>query len=517
MADWDDGYVTDVAYTRHTYREMMPSWLATLAVLAGQRPPDLTKPFRYADLGCGHGLAATIVAATCPHAEVWGFDFNPSHIESGRQLAAAAGLTNLHFRETSFAEMAARPSDALPEFDFIVSHGVASWVSRENRADFFRIIGQRLRAGGLTYISYNVTVGWASMLPVLTLMRALIRSNSERSDKAASTILEYLGALKNTGAQFFAANPSVERRLDQARQQDGRYFAHEFLSGNWHPMMFAEMAEAMASVKCSYLGSAIPTENLESLSVSPAMLPLMETSPDTIMRETLRDFGLSQSFRRDIYRRGSAPMTGPEHMRLFDAILPVWTGKLPEDPIQLNAPLGELTGLPEVYTPLMQMIMGGGHTIGSIRRSGDFSERPPTDIAQAIALLMANGYVHPATPEGVQAAACAGVDRLNAAICENIADGGDMVALAATATGIGVMVNPLEMLVLREKLAGRSLEIAGLTDRMMSALAGAGRSVQRDGNPIRDEADARAVLRRNVEAILTHRLPAFVRLGIIAG
>ena len=55
MAQWDDGYVTDVAYTSNFYREITPSWLAMTSLLLGQRPPDLTKPFGYADLGCGNG------------------------------------------------------------------------------------------------------------------------------------------------------------------------------------------------------------------------------------------------------------------------------------------------------------------------------------------------------------------------------------------------------------------------------------------------------------------------------
>lgn len=74
MAKWDNGYVSDVVYTRHAFHEMTPAWLATMALLLGQRPPDLTRPFRHADPGCGHGLTATIIAATCPHAEVWAFE-----------------------------------------------------------------------------------------------------------------------------------------------------------------------------------------------------------------------------------------------------------------------------------------------------------------------------------------------------------------------------------------------------------------------------------------------------------
>ena len=145
MAGWDDGYVTDVAYTTNFYREITPAWLATTCLLLGQRPPDLTRPFRYADLGCGHGFTALVVAATCPQAEVWAFDFNPAHIEWANRLAAAAGLTNVRFVEASFAELAALPEAALPAFDFMVSHGVLSWISPENRRLMLDVIRQRLR------------------------------------------------------------------------------------------------------------------------------------------------------------------------------------------------------------------------------------------------------------------------------------------------------------------------------------------------------------------------------------
>ena len=59
MAAWNDGYIFDVAYTSGFYREIAPGWMAAAAMLLGHRPPDLSRPFRYAELGCGHGLSLT--------------------------------------------------------------------------------------------------------------------------------------------------------------------------------------------------------------------------------------------------------------------------------------------------------------------------------------------------------------------------------------------------------------------------------------------------------------------------
>ena len=170
MAAWNHGYVTDIPYTPQFHRETTPNWLAIAALLLGHRPPDLATPFAYADIGCGPGLTALTVAATSPHADVWAFDFNPAHIESGRAMAEAAGLTNIHFVEASFDDIAAMPAGTLPAFDFMAAHGVLSWVSLENAATLIRVMGQRLRPGGLAYVSYNTGAGWAGMEPLRRLM-----------------------------------------------------------------------------------------------------------------------------------------------------------------------------------------------------------------------------------------------------------------------------------------------------------------------------------------------------------
>ena len=173
MATWNDGYVTETAYTSGFYREISPGWLAMAALLLGHRPPDLSRPFRWAELGSGHGFSASVFASAFPQAEFWGFDFNPAHVESARLTASRAGLSNVHFEEASFAELAARGDAALPEFDFVVGHGIYSWVSRENQRhilDFFR---RRLRPGGLGYLGYNALPGWASMLPALPTVSAV--------------------------------------------------------------------------------------------------------------------------------------------------------------------------------------------------------------------------------------------------------------------------------------------------------------------------------------------------------
>ncbi len=514
MAAWDDGYVTDIVYTTNFFRETTPAWLAASALLLGHRPTDLTRPFRYADLGCGHGLTALVVAATCPHAEVWGFDFNPAHIESARELAARANLTNVRFEETSFAALASLPGSALPMFDFMVSHGVLSWISPENQQFLVQVINQRLQPGGLAYLSYNVATGWGAMPPLRTLMRLLMLSNDDRSDRAASGVLDYVDGMKQAGARFFAANPLLEQRLTEIRQQDPRYIAHEFLNQDWHPLMFADVSSRMAAAKCSYIGSATLTENIEAVSVPQTMMTLLAEAPDQVLRETLRDFSGAQAFRRDIYRRGLLPVAGAEHISLVSALRLEWLGRAVADPISLPTPMGNVIGLPEVYGPLVELLSARPHTVGEIRNCPALARRPLPDLLQAVTLLIAGGYVHPALPESVQANAQGGTDRLNTAIGMMNSYGSDIGQLISPVIGSALKSDLLETLIVREKVAGGSMELDTLTDRLMVTLAQAGRSVQRDGQVVTDAMQARAVLRESAKAVLESRLPMLVRLGV---
>src|SRR3954447_25233903 len=102
MSDWAQGYIADVPYPVGFFREVGPAHLAFALVALAKEPGPLLRPRRILELGSGMGLTITALAAAYPDAEFEGVDFNPQHVVHGRSLAANAGLTNVHIRETSF-------------------------------------------------------------------------------------------------------------------------------------------------------------------------------------------------------------------------------------------------------------------------------------------------------------------------------------------------------------------------------------------------------------------------------
>ena len=517
MAGWDDGYVTDVVYTSSFYRETTPAWLAMSSLLLGHRPPDLTKPFAYADLGCGNGVSALTVAATSPQAEVHAFDFNPAHIEFGRDLAARAGLTNIHFHEASFAQIAAMQAAALPDFDFIVSHGVLSWISPENRTALTGIVGQRLRAGGLAYLSYNVTTGWASMVPLRALMRMLAEASPERTDLTVPGLWAMLDRLKQGNAAFFAANPALETRLDSLRKQDPRYIAHELLNRDWHPVMFADVADAMVDAKCRYIGSATLAETIDAVSVPAGVQPLLAEAHDQRLRETLRDFGSAQGFRRDLYRRGTPPLAMSEHHRLLDAITLHWTGQSTAGDVTFATPLGSMTGNPDAYRPLLRALEAGPLPIAQARTIEPFASRPAVELLQAVALLISGGYAHPALPNGGSAESRHAVARLNRAVAESNASGSDMPRLTSPVLGSSLTVDVTETMVVGALLGGAKPDVASLTATLESRLRLGGRTIQKDGQTVADPVEATKIATSIVRHVLENRAPLLRQLGVLEG
>ncbi len=515
MARWDDGYVTDVVYTNTFYRETTPAWLAMSALLLGHRPPDLAKPFRYADLGCGNGMSALTVAATSPQAEVYAFDFNPAHIEFGRDLAERAGLTNIHFIEASFADIAAMLADALPAFDFMVSHGVLSWISPENRAALIGIVGQRLRAGGLAYLSYNVTTGWAGMVPLRALMRMLAEASPERTDLTVPGIWALLDRLKDGGAGFFAANPALEARLATLRTQDPRYLAHELLNQDWHPVMFADVADAMAGAKCTYIGSATLAENIDAVGVPAGVRPLLAETRDMRLRETLRDFGSAQSFRRDIYRRGTPLLPMSEHHRLLDDVTLEWTGLSAAGDITFATPLGSMTGNPDAYRPLLNALEAGPLPIRQARTIAPFANRPIVELLQAVALLISAGYAHPTLPNGAPPAVRQTAAGLNRAVAEANTNGAEITRLASPTLGTALNVDVTETLVVSALLAGHTAEVMSLTTTLQEQLRRGGRTMQKDSKPVTDPREATEIATAMVRHILDNRAPLLRRLGVL--
>ncbi len=523
MADWDDGYVTDVPYVADYHRETLPIWIATTAAIFGHAAPDIARPFRYADLGCGSGVTPLVVAATMPHAEVWAFDFNPHHIAAGRDIAHRAGLGNIRFIEASFEDLVREPAasplhpspDPAPDFDFVIAHGVLSWISRENQRHLFGAIGRMLAPGGIAYVSYNVGTGWGAIRPVATLMRLLAEASPERTDRALNGVFDTLDTIRAAGAGLFDLHPDLAARLAGFRARNQRYVAHELLNGNWRPLMFPTVAAAMAEVKCGYIGSATPADNVAGLTVPAGARDLFHAARDLPLRETLRDLCGATTFRRDLYQRGPRPMTRLEYARETDAITLVRTPRPTPSTILLDTALGRVQADQPRFHAMLRALDSGPATIGQLRASPEFAGEPGAALLEVAAVLLGAFYLAPMVSEEPAAAAIAGAARLNAVHAALFDRGEDRPYLACPALAAALPMSGIELLALDELRAGRPPRQQPLADAVRERVARSRRRLRRDGEPVLEPGAEQELVTDRIRDTLSH-LPLLRRLGALS-
>ena len=77
-------------FFRTGYRAELPNWLGELDGVAAK----LAAGGSVADVGCGHGASAVVLAQTYPNAHIAGFDFHQPSVETARERAAEAGVAD---------------------------------------------------------------------------------------------------------------------------------------------------------------------------------------------------------------------------------------------------------------------------------------------------------------------------------------------------------------------------------------------------------------------------------------
>ncbi|WP_201067329.1 MULTISPECIES: methyltransferase regulatory domain-containing protein [Thiorhodovibrio] len=122
--------------------------------------------------------------------------------------------------------------------------------------------------------------------------------------------LAALQGLREAGAHVFNTQPGLGARLEQLQKHPKdqvNYLYHESFNGAWTLFYCTDVMHEAALGKLTYLASATLPENFDS-ALPPAMREQLERAPDPALRELYKDLLINQSFRRDVFVRGAAPL-----------------------------------------------------------------------------------------------------------------------------------------------------------------------------------------------------------------
>jgi hypothetical protein len=213
-----------------------------------------------------------------------GVDASARQIEEARRIAREAGLANV-------ALVTARAEDAeLELYDFVLCHGVYSWVSVDARRALLAKVSRVLAPGGIAYVSFNVLPGWYAKMPARDFMR-----------RVPGASLDWLA--RQVSPENAAYKDALERVARRLRETDRSYLVHEYLEAEHHPMHVRDFVEEAERAGLAYLGDAIPQTT--ALELLPDEVRARARGLDVKGALELIDFVNACAFRRALLVRAS--------------------------------------------------------------------------------------------------------------------------------------------------------------------------------------------------------------------
>jgi SAM-dependent methyltransferase len=295
------GYVTDATYADRYYRELSPSWLNYAVKTNGGPSKDLNKHFTYLELGCGNGHSVITHAGVYPHADFYACDIIADHIAHAQALADEFSISNIHLLEESFESLILL--NDLPQMDFIVLHGVYSWVSEETRRSIKQILAKQLKPSGIVYLSYNCMPGWSAEIPLRKLLVELARTEQGNAAKRCEQAVQCLADLSQR-LNYFKENQSAISAVASYLKQPSNYLAHEFLNEAWDTFYSVDILDEMSEIGLDYVASATLVDNHPMLLIDDQASKALNALSSDRQRRLGLDFACNKRFRRDIYING---------------------------------------------------------------------------------------------------------------------------------------------------------------------------------------------------------------------
>lgn len=385
----------EVPYTGRPYADSHPDRLATMATLFGVTPAAVER-CRVLEIACGDAANLIPMAYALPASEFVGFDLAARPIEAGQRMAARLGLANVSLAQRDLAEF---PADA-GQFDYIIAHGLYSWIPAEARDRLLALVARHLAPRGVAFVSYNVYPGCY----IRRMVWEMLRFHTDQLDSPGARITEaqalarllagartvedtYSALLKMELERFTARDPGFLFHDDLAAINEPVYF-HEFVAhAGRHRLQFLCEAELVAMA----YGGLTPDAKrvLDSL--------------DPLAREQYLDFVKCRRFRQTLLCHEGIPIErqlGPEKITpfLLSARRRVHVG----DPSAADPPQGDET-LPQAVLDALDDAAPRALTLTEL------AARVPARNGGAPRVLPEDDFLRRLT----WAAACAGVIQLH--------------------------------------------------------------------------------------------------------
>ena len=313
-----DKFIYDeVPYPSFTFPQTHPDRLTTLAKLYGLNTAKAERS-RVLELGCGDGTNLISCAYSLPESNFFGIDLSHHHIEMAKASAEYLGLTNIAFRQADVTDVLC--SD-VGKFDFIIAHGLYSWVPDLVREAILNIYSECLVENGVGYISYNAYPGCHLRqigFEILHQSTPEVNDPFQRVEAGIANLRMFAEAAQEDSL----VQSILSLEYDQILERTTANIFHDEFSATNQPFYFHEFASKIKEYGFQFLSEADPASTNHAKLNENGRKLLDSVSDDIIRREQYFDFIRLTRFRRTLFCRNTIQLNrDPDPSILGDLLI----------------------------------------------------------------------------------------------------------------------------------------------------------------------------------------------------
>ncbi len=375
-------------------REVAPAFIDHVCITSGFAPPPgspvgegMGASFSYCELHSASAVTTALLAAANPYGDFHAIDPRPEMIAAGRELARDGQARNLTFHEGGI-EAALQMN--LPEFDYIVVHGIYSWVPLKERALVLAFLRKFLKPGGAVYVTYNAKPGANRMEPFRRLFREVgrgMRLDIGQRLLATRDLYQRLSDVRAPGLAGALPPQALANLSNMPQNAIAADYANEFEDS----LYVTEVVSDFAAIDCVLAGTAEMSESLSVLMGHEPFKAILERLPTPVGRELAKDYLLDTSYRHDVFVRGGRRLAADNR----EAVLGGMAFALEQPPAmtryERRLALGELKFDNPHAQAIVATLADGPHTLGElIERALGRGDEPDAVVGNLHALLLAS-------------------------------------------------------------------------------------------------------------------------------
>ncbi|MEH6477242.1 MAG: class I SAM-dependent methyltransferase [Sneathiella sp.] len=332
MANYDN-----VPYPSYCYVNTDPGRMSAIGALFGIDAPAI-ETANILEIGCAAGGNILPLAARYPNAKFTGVDLSQNQIDTARGKADSLQLSNIKFEAISIAAH----KFGSEKFDYIIAHGIYSWVASDIQAAILSVCQNHLSDTGLAYISYNTLPGWNSVKTVRDMMLYHVAKFEDPAmkTKEARGILTFIS--ENVKSQDSPHKAMLLKEIKNLQNADDAYLLHDHLEDINEPCYFHQFMEKATSHDLAYLGDSEPQSMYLGNQTEEASKALSQLN-DVVSQEQYMDFITDRRFRSTLLCKNTVTLNRKLTPQVLDGLhlIPNFTVDTSAE-VKPSSPLSEL-------------------------------------------------------------------------------------------------------------------------------------------------------------------------------